>query len=284
MGSRSNDAASSTAAQVSDAVGLVATPLSSELVHPNAHLRAGAMFVKVFSGRREYFEAEVAVAAARPTDLRTPRLVSSGSLADGRPWTGYEWVELQPAAVNPVLAEDAGRQLGLLHAQSRRVPGLRERSPDLAPAVETLCGRIATFDAPLAERIQRLAEAVSSTLLKEPTRAVLLHGDWGWRNALRGPDGAIWLIDFEHARWGHPFLDFAKPWDRELAEPTIREAFMNGYSQTTEGSVPSTASMGMVRLWAAAGIFPYARRLGDVAFAEHGRDILDRLEADLLLR
>lgn len=267
-------------AQVSRALGANATLLASDLRHPNVHLRTESLFVKVFQGHREYFEAEVAAAAARPSALRSPRLATTGELDDGRPWAAYDWVELETPPVGAAMAEATGRQVGLLHAGSRRVPGLRERSPDLVSAVLVLVDRIAVFDEPLADRVRRLLDEVGPAgSLDDPTSSVLLHGDLGWRNALRGPDGDMWLIDFEHARWGHPLLEFAKAWDRELTEPQIRAAFLRGYRDVTDGPVPTDDSMRVVRLWAAAGIFPYAHQHRDVEFADHGRVVLDRLES-----
>jgi hypothetical protein len=40
------------------------------------------------------------------------------------------------------------------------------------------------------------------------TRSII-HGDLNLENALVGPGGAVWLIDFAETREGHPLTDFA---------------------------------------------------------------------------
>lgn len=92
--------------------------------------------------------------------------------------------------------------------------------------------------------------------------------------------GQMWLLDFEHAAIGRPLLDFAKLWDRELHSPEDREAFLSGYSQGETGPVRHEG-IDAVRLWAAAGIFPYARPREDHDFERHAYVTLDRLENGL---
>lgn len=53
--------------------------------------------------------------------------------------------------------------------------------------------------------------ALLPTLLDRTVRGSqsIIHGDLNLENALVGPGGAVWLIDFAETREGHPLMDFA---------------------------------------------------------------------------
>jgi aminoglycoside phosphotransferase (APT) family kinase protein len=139
---------------------------------------------------------------------------------------------------------------------------------------------VARLDIGLADRIRRLHDSITSrggTDLSHET--CLLHGDAGWRNLDWDPDGRkIWIVDFEHGAVGHPLLDFAKLWDRELADQAARAEFVTGYQRHHPDFAATSGAIDAVRLWAAAGIFPYAVPRGDHDFEQHAYRILGKLE------
>jgi hypothetical protein len=270
------------AALLSDELGYPAHQLNLSDLHPNTHFRAGPYFVKVMAGKKAYYDAERAAAEALSTRVAAPRLICTGETPDGARWLAFDWHDFAEVVPDATGFREAGVLAGALHATSRRVPGLRARSIEGLPeATIALIDRIEEFDESLAERLRQLQAEISPVELPHREHTGLLHGDFGWRNLRRGPDRRLWLMDFEHARWGHPYLEFAKAWDRELADPDSRRWFLEGYDTTAPLPSPGPADLAEIRLWAAAGIFPYAREHGDRQFAEQGNLIVERLETEL---
>lgn len=58
----------------------------------------------------------------------------------------------------------------------------------------------------LPDPIARLPELLDRTVRGSQS---IIHGDLNLENALVGPGGQVWLIDFAEAREGHPLADFA---------------------------------------------------------------------------
>lgn len=266
--------------------GAVVPLVGSGQAHHNTHYRGvladGDVFVKVIDDQPAYYTAEVRAARhLAPTDIRTPRLVRHGILDDGRRWLTYEWHDLRPFTPSPPQVERVGQLLGSLHAATRGVIDAELRNyPTLHELVAGKIARVAQFDTALANRIRHLHDTLSSAATTElDSRVCLLHGDMGWRNIHLDAHDDTWLIDFEHAAIGHPVLDFAKLWDRELDDPTTRETFLRGYHQHQPTDTGQPDQINNVRLWAAAGIVPYARPRGDHDFEQHAMRILNRLEA-----
>ncbi|MGW2702328.1 phosphotransferase [Streptomyces sp. NPDC001340] len=254
--------------------------------HKNTHYEGvaddgTALFVKVIDGHPSYYTAEIrAQHHLVGTGITTPRLVDHGILADQRRWLAYEWHDLKPFTSTTDHIRRAGRLLGDLHAATSGIQDNQLRQyGDVRELIIDKVQLVARFDPPLSERIWKISDRLFARGQKAlpDGRVCLLHGDMGWRNLHMDSRDQLWVGDFEHAAIGHPLLDFAKLWDRELDAPEAREAFLYGYSQSEAGGVRHE-EMDAVRLWAAAGIFPYARPREDRDFERHAYDILDRLE------
>ncbi|OKJ92692.1 hypothetical protein AMK26_34610 [Streptomyces sp. CB03234] len=278
---------SDTRARIEAALNCRLTPITHDQApHKNTHYKAAtadgtALFVKVIDDHPSYYTAEIrAQHHLTGTGIPTPHLVGHGHLGDKHRWLAYEWHELQPFTPSADSIERAGRLLGDLHAATS---GIRDdqlrRYADVRELITDKIALIARFDPPLSERVRQIRDrlfARGHTAIPEG-RVCLLHGDMGWRNLHTGPRDQMWLLDFEHAAIGHPLLDFAKLWDRELDAPADREAFLSGYRHSKAGPV-RYEEIDAVRLWAAAGIFPYARPREDHDFERHAYAILNRLE------
>ncbi len=260
-----------------------AGPYEYHNTHYRGVLRDGTgVFVKLLSDDPGYYRAEVRAADhLAGTAIPAPSLICHGVLDEKHRWLAFEWRDLERFTPTPRQVAFAGELLGKLHAVTRGAsdPQIRQyASVDALIAGKT--AQVARIDVALADRIQRLHDAITSQGSTDPgVGTCLLHGDVGWRNFYTDPgDQRIWIVDFEHAAIGPPLLDFAKLWDRELADPATRAAFLNGYSQHQPGIAATPASINAVRLWAAAGIIPYARPRGDHDFEQHAHLILRKLE------
>jgi thiamine kinase-like enzyme len=114
---------------------------------------------------------------------------------------------------------------------------------------------------------------------------VLLQNDFGKRNIfLRRDTGQLVVIDFERAGVGDAHWELGKLWDRELREdPAIRHAFLQGYRAQRgllDEEWPDPALLWLIRFLATLTIFPYASRVGDRPFFEHGLLKLKLVEAE----
>ncbi|MFJ9174945.1 phosphotransferase enzyme family protein [Streptomyces sp. NPDC102360] len=276
-------------AQIGTAVGCDLVPLTHDQKHNNTHFRGDrdgvpTLFIKVTDSPRSYTTEVGAHTLLHTRDLPTPTLHAHGDLGLNRHWLAYAWHDFTPFAATPESVEEAGRLLGRLHTATRGESSPHLRTHDAIPnLIDAKIALVAEFDAPLARRIRALRDKLLST----PAAAhlgderCLLHGDMGWRNLHLDADGSLWIFDFEHAAIGHPLLDFAKLWDRELDSPQVRSLFLDGYRKEQREVPIDTAAIGAVRLWAAAGIFPYARPRDDQDFEQHAYLILERLEREV---
>ncbi|WP_405889742.1 aminoglycoside phosphotransferase family protein [Streptomyces sp. NBC_00133] len=278
---------SDTRGRIEAALGCRLSPITHDQPHHNTHYKGvtadgTTLFIKVIDGHPAYYTAELrAQHHLTATHIPTPKIVAHGTLDEERRWLAYEWHDLEPFVLSPDRIRRAGRLLGDLHAVTSGVQDDQlRRYADVRELIIKKIALVARIDPPLAERIQK----ISDQLLADSQNAVpdsgvcLLHGDMGWRNLHVNSHDQMWLLDFEHAAIGHPLLDFAKLWDRELNAPEDREAFLSGYGHSQMTEPVRHEEIDSVRLWAAAGIFPYARPRGDHDFERHAYEILDRLE------
>ena len=110
--------------------------------------------------------------------------------------------------------------------------------------------------------------------LGEP-QAVPTHRDWQPRNwLLNGAD--VFIIDFELARPGPWLEDIQRLWWAEWWNRSdLMRAFLTGYGRDIDG----TDLLYLMGISAITGIssIVWADEHGDSAFADHGRQILDRL-------
>ncbi|MFJ9216546.1 phosphotransferase [Streptomyces sp. NPDC102383] len=276
-------------AQIADAIGCDLVPLTHDQKHNNIHFRGDrdgvpTLFIKVTDSPRSYTTEVGAHLLLHTQDLPTPALHAHGELDQNQHWLAYAWHNFTPFAPTPESVEEAGRLLGRLHATTCGKGSPHLRAYDTIPnLIDAKIALVTAFDAPLAQRISALRDAFLATSAARHLgdERCLLHGDMGWRNLHLETDGSLWVFDFEHAAIGHPLLDFAKLWDRELNSPQTRSQFLDGYRKEQRAVTIDTAAIGAVRLWAAAGIFPYARPRGDHEFEQHAYAILERLEQEV---
>ena len=185
----------------------------------------------------------------------------------GRGWLAFPLLDVRPAT-------DL-RMLGALLADVHTCPpppGLATmpRGVDAVPSRLARLGdasAVATWER--ATAIRRDAEAYT-------TPDVLLHNDFGLRNAVVRPDGVMALIDFERSETGDPHWDLGKTWDAELVGS--RETFVDGY-----GGMPwlHETTLWCTRFAAALAAVSYAMKVGDTTFAAWGRDLLRTLDGEV---
>lgn len=104
----------------------------------------------------------------------------------------------------------------------------------------------------LKEPIDRLVDELLSR------RYSLTHGDYSPKNILIDPAGAVMLLDFEVAHWGHPLFDVSfcvghlmlKGWvlHREAHALDVIKAFLQGYGQPVDGLIPHIGLLLLARL------------------------------------
>lgn len=111
-------------------------------------------------------------------------LALTGSPTAGRPPLRVSWLALQPPNGAPVAAEVVATRADYLR---QRVAGV-----DLGG---------------LPDPISRLPEFLESAIVGGSS---IIHGDLNLENALVGPGGLVWLIDFSETREGHVLYDFAR--------------------------------------------------------------------------
>ena len=242
-------------------------------------------FVKVFPTNSRSAARETAAARLIGHHLPAvvPALVADGVTRSGRPWLAYEWVDLLPFQPSRDNLYATGQSLARMHRITvPQVPAALPRYGSPVDLVAEKASLVEQVDPLLATRIRRLCDRLTPPdpppWRDEPP--VLLHGDFGWRNVSLTAEGTVAIFDFEHAAVGAPVLELAKLADRELNSDADRAAFLDGYAGVAPIDRTSwEAWLPLVRLWAAAGIIPYARETGDAEFEQHARYILDRLDS-----
>lgn len=213
--------------------------------------RAGdaEVFVKLYA-RPDRGRVEQAVTRALPAGL-APRLVAAGRVAGIGEYSVFEWLPLRTAGWSPTAAAAAGSLLARFHAVAVPADAPPARAPDhadLAGVVERLAeaapDRFAQYAARLQSRATReLVEAARSTRPQ-----VLVHGDFAFRNLGTASPGRWLLVDFERVRVAPAEFDLDRVWDRELAAPALRRAFLAAYRERSA-----------VRDWPDPAVLRYAR-------------------------
>lgn len=263
--------------------------LGSENEHLRGIRRKSSLFIKVYA-KESHARRELA-ALNQLDDIPGTWVEAHGLLADGRRWIAMLWKSLRPFHVtksNGSIIEWASI-LSTVHSRLDISDDFLPRSQSI---YEDIDGRLAKMDevigSPISERTRRVWEATrepSAELCKrvecESGPASLLHGDFGQRNTFWEEEtDRLVLIDFERASLGLPYSDFAKAWDNELGDSSLREDFFRAYRrarQIESPNWPDERYMWIVRLWATAGIFPYAQRVNDRPFFRWGLQLLERL-------
>lgn len=146
---------------------------------------------------------------------RVPTLIRTWSDATDE-YAELAWVRGHHPGV-PVAAPVAntiGRLLGELHSHSQNWWGSLDGKHKFSSAAEAFGSRFVAAVNLLGRSHPVLAGAVAAWArprladVRLPGPPVLVHGDFGPANLL--VDREIAVIDWEHARWGHPHEDWAK--------------------------------------------------------------------------
>lgn len=280
------------AAELSERLKAVVVPhqqhLSENLHFRADHPRWGRLFIKAYGHPERFAQEGVALnAVSRRSDWVLTPLVEGRLPRTGLSWRAFPEISLSPFEFTREGCRTAARLLADVHGTepaSLRLPTkpaawelvperLRRVSP--WPAVDELA-------AGLARRAAHLLADLARGHGYRP-RAQLLTEDFGARNIhVREDDGTALLLDFESAAIGDPHWDLGKVWDAELVEPSKREEFVREYgARTGSQDWPDMQALWATRFAAALGIFPYADRVGDQSFFDHGIEMLRVLDAEL---
>lgn len=121
----------------------------------------------------------------------------------------------------------------------------------------------------------RAAVAEALPALSKEAR-VRCHRDYTARNWLVAADGALVVIDLEHARPDLRVADLERLWHGEWRrDPALREAFLAGYGR--ELSAEEEETLRRLSALGALSTVVWAREHGDAAFEGHGWAALRRL-------
>ncbi len=200
-------------------------------------------------------------------------------------WRASPYKKLRPVVLNLMLARDWGRLLGMMHTTP--VPQDLERVPRANDLVETHLHALLAFPE-IKKRAEQLWMFAAPRILSESAfqafEPVLLMNDFGLRNTfIRADSEQMILIDFENSATGDAHWDMGKCWDRELHDPTLRDCFLEGYREQRpqlSGTWPDPAILWTTRFVEALSIFPYAHRVREQPFFEHGLEKLTILETE----
>ncbi len=179
----------------------------------------------------------------------------------------------------------AGEFLARLHA-------LPFRDEDPMPLATALPLRLAFWlerqDGLLSSVEHELAlRSVGDGAMFEGDTRVPCHRDYSLRNWLvegEGRNGArrFGVIDFEHARPDHPWVDFVRVEERARPHyPAWFESFCEGYSHASESPITACdAKLRAVSAIHAVGSIVWGHTHGDAAFERSGHALLQRLRLE----
>lgn len=183
------------------------------------------------------FTATVAAAGiASPEVIRT--LDGRASIeADGREAMVLRWVDGEP--LPDPLSLDGARKLGRLAATlhdlapQQRPDGALDADDVLLFVMPDRLGELRPrYGAVFTEAYERARQAIDG--LTGPR--VLLHGDLGPRNVVRGPSGLV-AIDYQDVMWGRVEQDLAHTLyslRRDDADGSLAEALRAGYASVRQ--------------------------------------------------
>ncbi len=202
-------------------------------------------------------------------------------------WRTFPYVELRPVDFDPTQLHQWGHLLGEVHSIS--APEGLERSLRAIDCVDRRLQVLRAFPE-LAKRAEHLWERASpfvtaAVAIEGKDSPVFLMNDFGARNTfIRADTLSMVLLDFEGSGVGDAHWDLGKAWDVELLDPDRRLPFLSGYweaRQLRPDSWPHPATLWVTRFVATLTIFPYAQRVQDRPFFEHGLQKLRILEDEV---
>lgn len=258
------------------------TPCTRTGDHHNEHFRGRTpsgtlVFVKLLDDAGYWRRAVRAAAVAESVAGRTPRLLDHGEFGNDRWWLIYEWADLATFTPTTTNIERAGELLGELHHATREMHLADDfERYDLDRDIEERIAALDALDPTAAERVRSVRARWG--VMDIPDEVCFMHGDVHWSNfGIDGTGEVVWY-DWENAARGHPVVDFGKLVDLGLSGSADRDAFLRGYHRHAPTIYPWPPIMGLVRLWCTAGVLVYALARGMSRFADHGYEVLGRLE------
>lgn len=234
--------------------------------------RQGRKFHQELSAYRDWLPR-----LAGPPGVRVPRLLAHGERHPRAlvvSWEAGEVIENASIGRRAALAlhRSAGAFLRALHdlpyadedpvtpraAYAARLEAWSERARGVVPSSVT------------ANVAYALGEALPSL---EGASRVRCHRDFTPGNWLAADDGALVVIDFEHARPDLWLADLVRLWTGPWrSQPALREAFLAGYGRDLRDDEEETLRR-LAALFALSTVV-WAREHGDGAFEAHGREVL----------
>lgn len=273
--------------------GLKAIQHGSDLKFNNSHYSATfnnkRVFIKTYQTEKSFLNETVALAALKDSHMQCPQLIKQGQLKDRFWWSALEWIDFDKADIektaNSPVPYILAQTLSDLHSIDVSQQHDRAKLKTLILTRERLTERIdlaKDFEPSAYKLMHQILSRLSEGCFKGLGKTCMNHGDFGMRN-IRSHQSKPFLFDYEHAVIADPLLDFGKIWDRELKNLSDRNIFWDNYTTSSSNLSLDTIETYMlpVRLWVAAGIFPYSIRKNDREFLQHGLYILEQVKTKL---
>jgi len=214
-------------------------------------------------------------------------LAERADITDGIAWLAFPMLGLTATTLSMQTAVQYGELMAMVHSSplSTKLEVIKPAFLRVEPRLQLLKPFPLIFERCLA-LWERVHPAIDQALAAYTELPVLLQNDFGERNIfVRRDTGQMVIIDFERAGVGDTLWELGKLWDRELYEkPSVRSIFLDSYREKRgllQNQWPYLPALWLVRFVATLAIFPYATRVRDSNFFEHGLFKLGLIEQDI---
>lgn len=231
------------------------------------------------------------VAAGAPPVARVPRViarVSGAADALATTWLPGRCVAalLTPSEGSPVEASsvgaspDADRLAPIFEAAGVQLRALHGAAvpPDALPLRDALAQRLERWGAAAGPRLdadERGLVSQAAAALDAPSLdvdRVLAHRDYVPRNWVWDADAGLGVVDFEHARPDHPWVDLARAFEELDSTPRLVDALVAGYApQLPPHALRADRGFALLRVLHALGTIARAGVGGDAVAEQRAR-------------
>lgn len=246
-----------------------------------------AVFLKLMISELGYQREIAASNVLERMGYEAQTLLGHGMITEGLYWLALPWIDCEDVK-EPTDEEvrEIARIIGTLHRQTTALDAPEVRRVSLQSELTRQMDKLKSFATELYEKLIQRVDHLRSVAGEWETYEqnlphCLLQGDFGWRNFVRVKGGNLLLIDFELAVIGPCWMEFAKAWDREFADPQRLQSFVDEYKATFGPELPELEEhfAWAMRLWQVAGIFAYTEKYGDqTGFRNHALEMLEAFD------